>query len=535
MTINNTDSIGPETERLYAEYSFGDPIFSDTNPDNKSLYFTVKEPSKESFTFRSEYFIPLDSVRTQINITEATMSELKDKLENSLLNKIYINPYIDVDLQEAHIQVWNEACKFLNIPETSEDENIISKDKVPNYISFSEYFFAEKYLSSASRRLINEYHEAIAQSTFSYFYDFRKIVNLLLAEIQYIKYSLLNDFGEEYENDSQRQIAVQYDTWAKIAAHYSGRIAKAIISNPGEIPNAELDQITKKQAVEFQAFFAIRVNAVNQEVEDIIESLKRDSIDNADIFYKRYLSTSLKISKEIANPLELDFLTSNFATNKPFLSGELLVATNFIKGNYASILADITERFQMMTARLDAVMELIKDKKKYSTFITQLGKIAVQKKQILEQIEEDKYSPLFYSIPISSTRNDTYKSSHADLDDLQEDSHPQYLLRDGGTISGNINVDQGITIDGVHLSTHTHTGADGSTKIKSTDIDYESARLSLSGTSEYVIKPLSVTIEGFQSDIINGGIPVFDAIVSIEVDDLATSSYEYEIVYTEVE
>ena len=534
MTINSTENLGPTTQTLYADYSFQDPIFKDVNVDNKSTYFSTREPNKNSYTLRQEYFIPLDSVINQIGISEASLFEVKNILENSLLSKIYIDPFVDPDLQEAHTKVWEEACKLVDIPEVSTDDNSPSKSKIPNYISFYEYTFAEKYLSTACRRLIKEYQEAIAHSTFSYFYDFRKIVNLLLYEIQYIKYSILNDIGEEYENDSQRQIAVQYDTWAKMAAHYTGRITNSILSSTGKIPDAELDQITKKQAVEFQAFFAIRTNALNQEIDDIIESVKRSCVDNSEAFYKRYVSTSLRVAKDIANPLEVDFLTSAFASTKPILSSELLVATNYIKGNYASILADIIERFEMMTARLDAVIELIKDKKKYSAYITQLGTISFQKKPVIQQVSNDIYGPLFSSIITSSTRNDVYKSSHSDLDDLNDDSHPQYLLKDGGVIIGDIKVENNATIDGVSLSQHSHTGADGSSKIKSTDIDYQSARSVQALSTEYVVKPLSVTVEGFQSDILDSGAPVFDAIISIEVDDLAVASYEYEIIYTEV-
>lgn len=536
MVVNNSENIAPRTDTLYANYKFGDAVASDyTNNIADTDAYRTQAPAYDGYTFKEGYYIPLQSVKSQVATSEMALITIKEMLEENLLRKIYVNPFIDPDLEQTHYKVWEEANKFLSLPERqdSDDSSIVYKTSTPAYICFDEYMFAEKYNSSASRRLIHEYHQVIAQSTFSYFYQFRKLINLLLNEIQYIKYSLVIDFGDDYDNEQQREVAVQYDTWAKMAAHYTGRVTKTIVSNSGEIPQTELDQISKKQAAEFQAFFAIRLNAVDQEITDILDFLKRDLVDNCDIFYNRYVSTSLKMSKEISNPLEFDFQTTQFLRNKPTLSSELVIATNLIKANFTSIHADIIDRFNLMTSRIDSMINLIHEKRKYSNFIAQLGNVAVQKRKILADVKEDKYSPIFRSIIVNTNRNNNFTSTHSQLDGLLDDDHPQYLLKNGGTITGNIEVNDTITIDGVDLNKHSHNGIDGSVKIKSTDIDYETARASIEA-GEYVAKPLSVTVDGFQSDIINGGVPVFDTIISIEVDDLATG-YEYEISYTEIE
>ena len=538
MSINGSENLAPKTETLYANYSFSDSTSVDsTNNIADTDLFRTQAPAFEGYSFKEGYFIPLSSVKSQVAVTEQSLLTVKDLLEDKLLRKIYINPFIDPDLEQVHYKVWEEASKFMSLPERTpegDDQNVVYADSVPSYVCFDQYAFAEKYNSSACRRLINEYHQVIAQSTFSYFFQFRKLVNLLLNELQYIKYSLIVDFGEDYDNEQQREVAVQYDTWAKMAAHYSGRITKTIISSSGEIPQTELDQITKKQAAEFQAFFAIRLNSVDSEISDTLDFLKRDLIDNCDIFYSRYVSTSLKMSKDISNPLEFDFQTTQFLRNKPTLSSELVIATNLIKANFTSIHADIIDRFNIMTSRIDSLINLIHEKRKYSNFIGQLANIAVQKRKILSTVVSDPYTNLFKGIIVNTNRNNNFKSDHSQLDGLLEDSHPQYLLRDGGNIVGDISVADGVTIDGVDLSTHSHNGVDGSSKIKSTDIDYESARLSAQDNGEYVQKPLSLTVDGFQSDILSGGVPVFDTILSIEVDDLALG-YEYEISYTEIE
>jgi hypothetical protein len=556
MSINNIQGYTTDAKQIHADYKFGDTFYRDKTATNElPPRLAGLLPNASDYSFRTDYFIPLSSVKQQILNSENMLVATKDNIENNLLRKIYINPYLDPDLEESHFRIWNEASPLMNIPDKKQetvfrtqvtegnledfptiinDLEIATKDSPPGYICFDEYLFAERHASTAGRRLVNEYDQAVAQSTFSYFYQLRKLLNLFLNEISYIKNSLLLDFGDEYENPTQQQIALQYDTWGKIAVHYSQRIAKTIVSKPGEIPNAELDKISKKQAAQFQAFFAIRLNAVDAEINDQISSLKRDLIDNCEIFYNRFISPSLRISKDISNPLEFDFLTTRFSKDNPILSGELVVATNLIKGNFASIHADCMQRFEMMSARVDSMMSLIHEKRKYANYISQLGNKSVQKRQVLKTVENDLYSPLFRNIYTNSNRNNTFLSSHSRLDGLLNDDHPQYLLKDKGNITGDISVEKGITIDGVDLSEHAHTGSDGSRRIKSTDIDYDKIRDLNVSENTYAVKPLSVTIDGFISDIIPGGIPVFDTVISIEVDDITLNTHEYEILYTEV-
>ena len=323
--------------------------------------------------------------------------------------------------------------------------------------------------STISRKFLQEYEHAIAHSTFSYFFQFRKLLNYLLNEVKSIQISLLTDFGDAYENELQQKIAVHYDSWGKTALHYTSRIAKTIISKPGEIPGTELDQISKEQASKFQAFFAIKLNAVNSEIEDILSSLKRDLHDNSEIFYTRYINPALKFSSDISNPLELDYQTTSVGKSIPFLAEELLIASVLMKGNFTSVVADIIDRHHTVIGKTDALLRLVHEKRKYANFIAQMSFKGVQKPNLLLSVSDDWVSSLFRQVFISPTRKDDLKSSHSLLQGLDEDHHPQYLLKDGGRIIGDILVAEGVTIDGVDLSTHAHTGTDGSTKISSLD------------------------------------------------------------------
>jgi len=583
MSVNNVSPIETQTNQIYAKYAFSDSSYEDAaNVQSPLGSSSSKYNLTTDSTYSDIYSIPIDSVKNFINTAEVQIYQAKDKLEKNLLRKIFIDPYCDQDLEQAHFYLWKEACRYLDIPDKSEiikitdpiedgtvdqiievdpretdgffegqglstdaqrylklikdqsKNSTIAKNNPPQYISFDQYLFAESYQSTASRRLIQEYHEAISHSTFSYLFQLRKILDLFLNEIYFIRRSLTKNYGDAYENEPQQKIAIQYDAWGKMALHYALRVDETIKTLYTGIPNAEVDQITKTQAAKLQAFFAIRVNAADSEINDLLSSLERDIKDNGDIFYEQYLDNSLRISSEILESLEFDFLTTRFASDNPSLAKEVIVATNFIKGNYSSILADYMERYSNVMMKTDAIFQLIAEKRRYCKFINQLSNKSIKSKKILKIVETDNYGPLFGSIRFDQSRNDTFMSSHSDLDDLEKDSHPQYLLKNGGRITGDIQCTDGVTIDGVDISSHRHNGTDGSVKINALDIDYSSLRNENQQTGVYAPKPLSVSVDAHIPDIISGGIPVFDTIIAIEtIDD--SSDHEYEITYTEID
>lgn len=593
MDINNEKPYTSVDNTIYGEYRFEDSSLKNVTPSsvNKAT-LSNHLPNSIETTIKQAYSVPLDFVRKEAASAHTLVSDTIFDIEN-LMKKVFINPNISNDLLYSHQMLWEELHKnlysvgpeaikvynervaeaekirdldteqitSLDISESmlgDNDELVTiqpypgpsqlsdsSKNKkddkddlikiripIPSYICFDEVLFAEKLNSTSARSFLEEFYHAIAHSTFSYFLQFRKFLKSLEKEILYIQSSLNQDFQEDYENELQQKVAAHYDAWSKTIKHYSSRIAKTIISKPGAIPSAELDKITKEHAAKFQAFFAIKLNSVDSEIEDIIQSLKRDLEDNSIIFYNRYLSPGLKFSSEIGAPFELDYETTSLKKDLPFLSEELLIASLVLKGNFTSIMADIIDRHHILMGKADTVMRLIHEKRKYANYISQLAVRGIQKPSVLMNIDDDVYSQIFNGAAISQTRKDTPKSAHSLLSGLDDDDHPQYLLRDGGKIVGNIYVAEGITIDGVDLSAHAHTGSDGSAKIKSTDIDYDSVR-STAEAQDIVQTPISVNVAQFNVDIVNG-VPRCDAVVNIEVSDDNLEKYEYEIIYTEV-
>jgi hypothetical protein len=72
-------------------------------------------------------------------------------------------------------------------------------------------------------------------------------------------------------------------------------------------------------------------------------------------------------------------------------------------------------------------------------------------------------------------------------------------------------------------------------RIKSTDIDYDSAREDIR-VNEFsnIADSLDIKIDSYVPDILDGGVPVVDTIISINVPDNIKDRYDFEIMYLEL-
>jgi len=529
--------------------------FEDSTKQAEQLFrekLSTLVPSKADYALREEYYVPLNHLKQEVEQSIFVYNQIIDNID-SIMNQINVDYLKDANLEESHKMLWREVVKNSGIT----TEYLIATDKddrvyvggskffdektgkykdantlYPDHISFEEYLYAQRSMSVTARRLVKEYERLTSHSVFSYLLNLRQLILFILNELYEIREILTDLFGEDYEDDSQKQIGVQLDSWTKMSLHYAQRIADTITATPQGIPVAEVDKISEKQAVEFQAFFAIRLDAVNDEVDSILQSIKRDLVDSSEIFYKRYLNQAIRFKNKIVNSMEIDYHTTSFSSAAPFLTEELLVATNVMNANFGMILTDMIERYMSINSKMDEILNLISDKRKYSNYIFQLAVKGRPKKKIVKQIEYDQYIPIFKSAVNNITVESDLVSNHASLDNLEDDHHPQYLKKDGGSITGDIFVENSAKIDGVHLSTHAHSGADGSERIRSVDIDYQSAQLQ---AEAFVIRPISLAINSLITDIIDGGVPVVDMVLDINVDDEFIYDLEYEVIVAEVD
>lgn len=553
MSINSSNSSQLNSPRVFDEYSVSEGSsnsLAEENQIKRSEQAFNDIDNFDTYSFKKPYSIPLNVVRHKVNKTYEQIDSTLIIYE-SILGNVYIDPYVNPDLEESHLHLWEEINKnyqnslqYINnedqaflygSSEFNETTEIYREVKAPDYISFKQYKHAERHGCRGCRKLIKEYDKVISHSMFVHFFDYRYYLSMLLHEASCIKDSLINDFGVEYDDESQEQAAIAYFAWAKMAENHTRLIAEELSEPKKELPTAEVDSISKKQAAQFQAFFSIRIASYTETIDNLLFSVKKYLVDTCDIFYEKYVSPSIKFKSKVASPLEVDMLTTRLGIDAPTLAEEVVTAVNSFRGNFGSILTDMTQRRNTLQDRFDKLFNLNRQRKKYIDYIDQLSEKASSRPKVILNIQDDTYASVFDTIIIDSSERQTLFSSHEKLDGLLEDHHPQYLLRSGGTIFGDISVEDGITIDGVDLNTHSHTGEDGSVKVKSTDIDFETAKEELTILEDSTGSSLSVGIDSFTVDTRVGGMPSVNAVVQISVPDEFKDKYEFEIIYKENE
>lgn len=465
-------------------------------------------------------------IRNNVYYCEFIIDQLLSEIEKNLA-QVNVNAYASSELDSAHRAVWKDALKH------SEKAKVINE---PDYITFEEYVYASNHLCRSCRELVKQYDLIINHSSFGHLFEIKKILNYLKNETILIKNIVTHQFEERYRNESEGEIARELSDWTKAAAHYTKQIAQEITTSPSSIPQSELDQVSEKQAGQLQAFFSIKINSYTSEISSISNSLKRDCMDTASTFYQNYLLPAISFKSRVVEPLIFDFTTTSLGTECPLLLGEIVIANNSITGNLGSVSTDFIERKNQMEIKTQALMQLIVLKRRYVNYITQLEAKATQRTRVIIDKSKDEnlqtYKDIYSDILINSENRENLRSSHSQLDDMEEDSHPQYLKKSGGTITGVIDFAPGAKIGGIDPSTHNHSGIDGSNVISAKSIDYESARDEYYSSGQNPYSNIKVT--SFTQSLLTGGGISFDATLEIQIEDDKINSYEFEILYNEV-
>lgn len=536
--VNNIQNEQTLENRIYADYKSETSSSSSSYEDPTKLNSTNKSLLKNelgAYGSDQTYSISLGTVRQETDNVISKLNQFKLDLDN-LLRQVNIDPFNNPRLEESHKYVWDEINKIDTSFPKIEVENYPGEIKYPRppFICFDQYIFAETADTRGYRRFIKEYDDVISNSSFGHLYDYREIIKYLLIEAACIKLSLTRDFGTSYEDESQQQVASHYFYWIKMALHYQELFAKNIPLTPTQLPQAEVDKATKKQTAQFQAFFSIKVDSLTTAIDSQLESLHGDLVKNSNIFYDSFLGPSLRFKTKVVSDFSVDLRTTNMRSDLPTMSEEAAIALLVAEGNFKSLISDLVERRNITTTKIENLYQNILQRRKYTGYISQLAIKAVKKERIVTQDTNPAYSALLQSITRIGTVN-PLKSSHALLDDLNEDSHPQYLMKSGGTISGDIKVESDAKIDGIKIATHSHSGADGSERIRSIDIDYESVRRDIKVNQITSLQnEITISVDSFSPDILQGGVPVADVNISIEVPEEYVDKYDFEIMYTEL-
>jgi hypothetical protein len=377
------------------------------------------------------YSVEISLVRSETYKTILSLLNFKSVLENYLKN-VVINPESTFELHRTHIYLWEKINQMsITFPKIYVDGYFGTEAyPTPPYVSFEEYLYAEQRKSRVCKKLVEEYDDVISTSTFAHLFDYREVIKYLLNEAELIYQSLYVDFGEKYEDESQEQVAAHYFYWCKMAIHYQELFTKNLSSPPTGLPEAEVDKTTKKQAMQFQGIFSIKVDSFTTLIDSQLDSLRADLVTNGTVFYRKFLGPAIKLKSKIISDFSVDLRTSRMRSELPTLSAEAVSAMLIAEGNFKSLMTDLIERRNSTTQKIDDIYEKILQRRKYINYISQLENRGVKKINVFSQKNDSVYETLLSSLQYDDSSDDM-KSSHDFLDDLGQDSHPQYLMKSG--------------------------------------------------------------------------------------------------------
>lgn len=533
--IQNTD-IGTNAENLFSDFeSFESSadMYREKNVNLSARYSPYL--SQDYFKNTVSNVIDLDNVISEIISTRVSIKKVMQEIDIFLSN-VYIDPLTSPTLDSAHTQVWNEVVNKANME--IGDEIVLPKENPQNYISYREYTYAKEHRCRGCRTLTMEYEAYVGKTVASYYYDIKTFLSYFIHELQCINEFITTAIGDTYNDETEKAVAKELYFWSKSLNEYTKLFAQEITSLPPKLSKSQVDYVSKVQASQFEAFFSFKINSYESEIKKLLGLVKREMVDTCEMYYSNFLAPALKARSMIAFPLEIDLLSTDMKNKAPELAQEVVIAASSINGNLASLLADLKQKRINLEKRIIGFLETVRLKRKYISFSAQFQNISgLKSSPIFVDVDSDKYSTYFEEAISFHEKNETLNSSHQYFNDLLENDHPQYLLRSGGIITGDIELKDGVKISGIDFANHSHSPSDGSNAIKVSDIDYQTDRDSDTALVKFSKsnEPVSIDIDSYVQDILVGGVPVIDVLLSTSINSDTEEKGRYDIIVSYIE
>lgn len=396
-------------------------------------------------------YADLDLLNHDLSALLDFTSDLIADLEADLKNyDLLVYADIDPRLIEAHQIEWPNA---LGRPSEA--------------ISYS-YYKTLKLRNTASARYIRKrYEEAIRDVAGTLSLDLVILTDLIRNEI-FLVQDFLSSTIQDVDDSSEFRILETLQDWVQSGTRYAGTF-REIFANRDQrtIPFAEIDRATAAQARQGQAVSKAKLNSHNNLLVQEIESLQRNFAEFSEVFYKRYLKPSIDFRLEVGRVSRVGITG---------LESEVANSSRILMDSVRLALADEIRRKDVFERKLKNALEHLDGQNRARNAVKELAEkgkpLPSEGARILKATNTDtQYTEsdyLNYIYPEQSSSQ--LASSHSVLSGLDQDDHPQYLPRIGGTITGPVELAEGVTLDGIVPSTHRHTGSDGSPQINGADI-----------------------------------------------------------------
>ena len=385
-------------------------------------------------------------LRKQLALLFDEVGRVRNHAEIGITNYAIPVPQDDERLQNALMREWPK-----DLGEPAE------------YISY-RYYSALRVRDTTSASYIRKrYEEAARDVNGTVSIDVLALCKLIEDEAVRIK-EFLDEYIGNVDDSSEERTVELFQDWVETARAYTRKFW-TFLAEGGQDPYAAAAKMdsTTPQAQQSQAVLKVKLNSQNDLILKEFEYLQKNFAEFAPVFYKKFLGPALGFRLSVSRKV--------FPVPGDPIAAANRQASKTMDANLKAALADQYRRNMLFKSKMDALMKMM--------FIRELSRIqihalasngkAVPNKGRMALVEAADTRE--YVLQPSTKSGNKLSPSHDALTDRDDDdAHPQYLLRDGGHVTGDISFDDGVKIDGIIPSTHAHTGTDGSAKIHGRNI-----------------------------------------------------------------
>ena len=437
-------------------------------------------------TVKVDTFADLDRLRELLEVLFYQLELSKRDLEVDLENyALLIDLDSDQRLLAAHQLEW--PTSDLGSP--------------PNFITYPYYKVLKLRSTTTAGYICKRYEEGVRDVTGTPSLDL-----LILVETMYNESSLIQEFADvsirRVDDSSEFRILESFQAWVQSSLAYAGQIREILrTKDEKELSQREINNTTPQQAKQSQAVSKIQLNSHNNRLVKTIEQLNINFSEFAPVFYHKHLKPALDYRLSVSRKV--------YPSSSP-MTQEVLSASRVLDDTVRSAITDQHRRKELFDTKVLSVLSDVRSrelKRKKIVELSNIGKaIAVAGPRIMVPPDSAKeLSSYFYAqsdlIESNPPQNqDPLGSGHAKLTGLFSDDHPQYLLRSGGHLNGDITLTQGILVDGVDIDQHAHTGDDGSIKIGKESISDYSLVDRMIDTEDKPSEPTDLQLIDFYTD-----------------------------------
>lgn len=421
-----------------------------------------------------------------------TMSDQLDKIKENcdLIDSICVQ-----ELEGFSLKIQNE--KLLEAQKSIWPQSL---PEVKEYVTYNQYKALEERTDRASKYIKDEYKKNIRGEEGSGAFDVRKLNKVISLEVDNIKGFLSAHTISDVNDSAQKRVAELLQDWSSSTLSHTGRLLSFFQErgkeNTSKIPETEMASLTGQEGSNYQTLLKARINATNLELDRDMESFERHFLASSDVFYYKFLGPAINFNNNAASGLMMK------VDSESVLGKEALKASDSIRVNMNTALTDLLHRNEIFRQKIQNIETLIGRRESLKQVFKQFSeKTGVTSDIYWSKLPDTKADNLLYKKLVEENNTNStlnFFSSHNNLANREDPmAHPQYLLKSGDVITGDISVKSGVKIDGVDISHHTHSGKDGSQKISGESIMPGTIPIDAIKVDQDVSKPLNLKLLGY--------------------------------------